>query len=84
MTTPREVILYTRQNCGLCDEAAEELRALAQEMEFALDEVDIDENPMLHERYDAVVPVIAIGDRTIAEAPVDRASLRDLVREALG
>lgn len=76
----RAVILYTRRMCGLCDETADELRRLRSDLGFDLTEVDIDEDASLRERYNDVVPVVAVGDRVIAHAPVDHAALRaDLV-----
>jgi glutaredoxin len=81
----REVILYTRRQCGLCDETAAELRRLRDELRFELRELDIDEDADLRERYNDVVPVVAVGERVIAHAPVDTAALRkSLIDEIRG
>lgn len=78
----RDVILYTRKLCGLCDETAAELHRLRDQLHFTLRELDIDEDEELRAQYNDVVPVVAIGDRVIAHAPVDDAELRDvLLRE---
>jgi glutaredoxin len=80
----REVTLYTRRQCGLCDETAAALRALSGELRFTIVEVDIDTDAALRERYNDVVPVVAVGERVIAQAPVDEGALRSLLGEALG
>jgi len=79
----REVILYTRRQCGLCDETATALRALSSDLRFTIVEFDIDHDPMLRERYNDVVPVVAVGERVIAQAPIDEGALRTLLTEAL-
>jgi glutaredoxin len=80
----REVTLYTRTDCGLCHEAAAELRRLQPSLRFELHEVDIDDDPVLRERYTDVIPVIAIDGRVIAQAPIDRNALRAALARALG
>jgi glutaredoxin len=77
----REVILYTRQDCGLCDQTAEALRDLRREFNFVLREVDVDADPALRQAYNNVVPVVAVADRVIAHAPVDYDALRSSLIE---
>jgi hypothetical protein len=79
----RQVTLYTRRLCGLCDEAAEELRLLRDELRFTLVERDIDDDPELAARYNDIVPVIEAGGRVIAHAPLEPASLRPALAAAL-
>lgn len=79
----REVILYTRQQCGLCDETAAELRRLRVDLNFTLTELDIDADTSLRAQYNDVVPVVAIGDHIIAHAPIDHAALRADLNAAL-
>jgi glutaredoxin len=78
----REVTLYTRMNCGLCDEAAAKLRGLERRLMFKLVEVDVDSDPHLRERYDALVPVVVVDGREIARAPMP-AKLERLLADAL-
>ncbi len=80
---PREVILYTRRLCGLCDEAAAELRRLRDELRFTLVELDVDDDANLRARYDEAVPVVAVADRVIAQSPIDPAGLRRVLTAAL-
>jgi glutaredoxin len=78
-----EVTLYTRKDCGLCHEAADELRRMQASLKFELREVDIDADPALREQYTDVIPVIAVDGRVIAQAPIDADLLRDELAAAL-
>jgi glutaredoxin len=59
----REVVLYTRSGCCLCDEAKEALRVAGAQVPFTLREVDIDSDPALYEAHRYDVPVIEIEGR---------------------
>ena len=80
----REVTLYTRSVCGLCNEAIEELWMLRGPLQFTLVSRNVDDDPALIERYNHIVPVIAVGDHVVAHAPIDFATLRDSLASALG
>ena len=53
-----EVTFYTRANCSLCEKAKAAIRASG--IAVTLTEVDIDQDPLLHDLYDDQVPVIVI------------------------
>lgn len=78
-----EVVLYTRKICGLCDETLAELRALRSEFGFNLVERDIDTDDDLRQKYNDIVPVVAVAGEVVAHAPVDHAALRDAIAAAL-
>jgi glutaredoxin len=59
----REVVLYTRSGCCLCDEAKEALRVAREQVVFTVREVDIDQDPALQEQHRYDVPVIEIDGR---------------------
>jgi hypothetical protein len=80
----REVTLYTRSDCGLCNEAIEELWMLRGPLQFTLISRNVDDDPALVERYNHVVPVIAVGEQVVARAPIDFTNLRDALASALG
>lgn len=80
----REVTLYTRRVCGLCNEAVEELWMLRGPLQFTLIERYVDDDPALIARYNDIVPVIAVGDDVVAHAPIDFANLREMLAAALG
>ena len=55
------VTIYTRPGCHLCDEAKAAIDASGCAGEFSLEEVNIDEDPALGERYGDDIPVIFIN-----------------------
>ena len=63
-----ELILYTRQDCCLCQGLEERLRALQPALPLQC--LDVDGDPALKARYDLTVPVLAIEqDGTRRELP---------------
>ena len=54
------VTLYTRAGCHLCDDAKHVIEAARRRAVFAYEEIDIDGDAELQERYNFEVPVIAI------------------------
>lgn len=77
-----DVILYTREGCGLCDEAKAELEALAQAFPLRLREVDIRQNPALEGVLSEHIPVIEIQGNRL-ESPIDSTDLRLAVIRAI-
>jgi len=55
---PRELVVYTRNYCHLCDEMIAGLREMQARFVFALRIVDVDADPALEARYGAKVPVL--------------------------
>ncbi len=73
---PRDVTLYTRPGCPLCEEAKTQIAPLLREFDARLREVNIDADPVLRERYTNDVPVIFLGLRKVAKHRVDLAQFR--------
>ncbi len=76
IVSPREITLYTREGCTLCEEARVVIMPLAREFGAILREVDVDDDPILHDRYTNDVPVIFLGSRLIAQHRVNVTQLR--------
>lgn len=79
---PRDVTLYTRPGCHLCDEAKAAIAPLLREFGAVLHEVNIDEDAALKERYGWGIPVIFIGQRKAAKHRVDLPQFRRQLQEA--
>lgn len=79
---PREVTLYTRPGCHLCDEAKTAMIPLIHEAGATLREVNIDEDAVLRERYGWDVPVIFLGARKVAKHRLNVEQFRRQLREA--
>ena len=77
------VTLYGRPGCHLCDDAREALDRVARRAPFALEEVDITRDDVLHARYLERIPVIAFNGEEIFDYHVDEDALerRILYRE---
>ena len=73
---PRDVTIYSRPGCHLCEEAKTQLAPLLREFGVSLTEINIDEDPQLRARYDYDVPVIFLGARKAAKHRVDLAQFR--------
>jgi glutaredoxin len=58
-----ELLLYTRNDCCLCEEMKSTLRRVAGRVPFALEEIDVDTSPALQEKYGNEVPVLFVNGR---------------------
>jgi glutaredoxin len=72
----REVTLYGRPGCHLCDEARAVLERLRAELPFALRERDIEADDTLLRVYLERIPVIALDGEELFDFFVDEAELR--------
>ena len=79
---PREVTLYTRPGCHLCDEAKAAIAPILRELDAVLREVNVDEDSVLKQRYGWDVPVIFIGQHKAAKHRVDLEQFRRQLRDA--
>lgn len=74
----RQVVLYTRAGCCLCDDARDVLVKVRDEGRpgFALEERDIEEDERLLRAYLERIPVVTIDGVEVFEYLVDEAELR--------
>ena len=79
---PRDVTLYTRPGCHLCEEAKAAIAPLLREFGEALREVNIDEDVVLRERYGWDVPVIFLGAHKVAKHRVNVEQFLRQLRDA--
>ena len=73
---PRDVTLYTRPGCHLCDEARAAMLPIVRELGARFREVNIDGDEELRELYTNDVPVVFLGSGEVARHRVDAARLR--------
>jgi glutaredoxin len=79
---PRDVTLFSRPGCHLCEEAKAAIAPLLREFGAVLREINIDEDPVLKERYGWDIPVIFIGKHKVAKHRVELAQFRRQLEEA--
>lgn len=63
MPSLREVVLYTRKGCHLCEVVKETLTKLHRRGGFQWREVDVDSDEQLRRRFTDEVPVVFIDGR---------------------
>jgi hypothetical protein len=83
-----DLLLYSRAECGLCDEARDLLGALLDERTRTglptptLTEIDIESDPDLQRALFDRIPVVELGDRRL-ELATSAAKLRRLLSDVL-
>jgi glutaredoxin len=78
----KDVTLYTREGCHLCDAAKFVMEPMLKEFGARLREVDVDRDPALQRRYTEDVPVIFIGSREAARHKIDPEDFRRKLEQA--
>jgi glutaredoxin len=82
LAAPRDVTIYSRPGCHLCEEAKQQIGPLLKEFDARLTEINIDEDPELRARYDYDIPIIFLGARKAAKHRVDIVQFRRQLRDA--
>jgi glutaredoxin len=72
----REVVLYGRPGCHLCDDARVVLERVRAELPFALVERDVEQDETLLRAYLERIPVVALDGEELFDLFVDEGELR--------
>ena len=80
---PREITLYTRPGCHLCEEAKALIEPLLGEFRATLREVNINDDAELTRRYGTDIPVVFIGARKAAKHRIDPVKFRRQLSDAV-
>lgn len=75
------VTLYTKIDCGLCDEVKHSLQLLQGAFPHQLQEIDIAQDDALFQQYRYKIPVVRIGDVVLA-APITAVELQYALQTA--
>ena len=75
MTKLIEFFLYGRKNCQLCDEMKLELDNFMSNYQYSCHSIDVDNDPVLQQRYGARIPVLVQGNQELCEAKLDKTTL---------
>jgi glutaredoxin len=79
MQVPRQVLVYTRKGCHLCEVVKESIVKLARRGGFVWQEVDVDADDQLRRQFNDEVPVVFIDGRKAFKYRMDeREFLRKL------
>ena len=82
MSAVARVVLYSRRTCGLCDEARAVIESVRVGRPFTFEEILIDGDDSLEERYGLRVPVVEVDGREAFEYEVVPDGLERLVAGA--
>jgi glutaredoxin len=69
--------LYGRAGCHLCEDARARLVALQPELDFIINDIDIEADDELHRRYLERIPVVVLDGEHLFDFFVDEAVLRE-------
>ena len=69
-----EVILYSREDCRLCEQTRNDLDELQSQFPHRLSIVDIDENPDLAQKFGFEIPVVQMNSYLL-KAPISKQEL---------
>lgn len=78
------VTIYTKKDCHLCEEAKAVLSKFAREYPLIVDEIDIESDSAIFEKYRYEIPVVLLNDRKIFKYRIDEKKLHRILREAGG
>lgn len=76
----KKVILYTKENCPLCDEAKAMLLILQAEHALQIEERDIHERDEWLLEYQLKIPVISIDNEELHAGQISLDQLEGLIR----
>ena len=77
----KQVIFYTRNQCGLCEDAKITLKLLQDELGFETKEIDIDESEELTERFGLMIPVVELDGEILQYGQIDYFTLSKRLHE---
>ena len=75
----RQIVLYTRLGCRLCDDVKRRLDFVASELRFSINEINIEDDPELRVRYGHDIPVVMVGEEEAFRHNFDDVRLRQLL-----
>ncbi|UPM56561.1 glutaredoxin family protein [Gottfriedia acidiceleris] len=74
-----KLTLFTKENCGLCEEAKDAIRLVQSEYEIEVNEVDIYSDDALLEEYQLMIPVIQIDGETVAYGKIHKIDILNAI-----
>lgn len=72
----RELTVYIRNGCHLCEDMLQELQCRQAEMGFSLQTVEISGKPELEALYGPKVPVLTLAGEVVCHYFLDEMALR--------
>ncbi|PGS52023.1 glutaredoxin family protein [Bacillus sp. AFS041924] len=74
-----KLTLFTKENCGLCEEAKEAIRSVQSDYEIEVNEIDIYSDDALLEEYQLMIPVIQMNGETVAYGKIHKIDILNAI-----
>lgn len=74
-----KLTLFTKENCGLCEEAKDAIRLVQSEYEIDVNEIDIYSDDALLEEYQLMIPVIQMNGETVAYGKIHKIDILNAI-----
>ncbi len=81
LTRKPDVVIYSKPGCCLCDKAKSILLKVQAEIPFVLQETDISQDQALFEKYQYVIPVVAINGQDVLVSKISEFRFRKALLE---
>lgn len=81
---PIEVVLYTKNNCSICDMAKAILNLINDEIPLSIKEFDIYKDDALLEEYQLKIPVIEIDGEEVESGLIHKDVIRKRLHQKMG
>jgi glutaredoxin len=75
--------IYSKPDCHLCDEAKSAILQVAREFDIQIEEINIEADADVYEKYRYDIPVIFLNDVKLFKHRVDPGQLRRALRSRL-
>jgi glutaredoxin len=76
------VTIYSKKECHLCQIAKEELEIIRREFYFTLEEVDIEKDALVYEKFKHRIPIVEVDGEIISSGRVNGKKLKDKLKQA--
>lgn len=77
---PSGLVVYSREDCGLCDDFVAALTAGLQGTGFGFEVRDVDADPFTRRRYGLKIPVLTLEGEIVCHGRLDLPELRRALR----
>lgn len=74
-----KLTLFTKENCGLCEEAKDAIRLVQSEYEIEINEIDIYSDDALLEEFQLMIPVIQMNGETVAYGKIHKIDILNAI-----
>jgi len=79
-----KVILYSKIDCCLCENAKAILQELQTELQFEIEEIDIYEDDRLLEKYQLMIPVVEVNGEEVEYGIIHKEVIRKRLLQQAG